>query len=387
MVETTIKPEWINTSSRLAQLIAALSVEPLVAVDTESDSLYSYFEKVCLIQFSTPTADYLVDPLAVNVAALGSIFAAPSIQKIFHAAEYDFLSLKRDYDFTFVNLFDTMVAARILGWSRYGLGALLEERFGVQLDKRFQRYNWAERPLSKKALTYAHLDTHYLISLRQIQVRELEKQNRLREATEAFERLTNVQPTPKLFDPDDFWRIKNAKELKPQQQAILRELFILRDQIAQKLDRPPFKVMSDGLLFELAQLQPQNQTELRRIKGIGEKLLHYNASDILQAIKRGQVNPPPRYPIYNHRPDDRTLTRYENLRRWRNHLAAERGVEPDVIMSNQALMSIARNNPRTIETLAQMGVLGEWQHQTYGQTLLEVLRNGSGVDLQPQQWE
>lgn len=371
---STAQLKWIDTPAKLAQLIKDLSDEPLIAVDTESDSLYSYFEKVCLIQFSTPQNDYLVDPLVIDVSSLASIFATETIQKVFHAAEYDFLSLKRDYNFEFTNLFDTMLAARILGWPRYGLGALLEEHFDVQLDKRFQRYNWGQRPLDEKALTYAHLDTHYLIPLREIQLQELKKQNHLREATEAFNRVTHVQPTVRVFDPEDFWRIRGSRELKPQQQAILRELFVLRDQIAQKLDRPPFKVMGDSVLIELARAQPHNQAGLKQIKGLGARLLQHNKHDILHAIERGQTAPTPRYPANHSRLDNRTLSRYENLRQWRNNLAAERGVEPDVIISNHTLMSIARNNPKTLDTLTQLGVLGEWQFEAYGETLLKVLK-------------
>jgi ribonuclease D len=373
--ESKVQLEWIDTRAKLTELIKVLSGEPLIAVDTESDSLYSYFEKVCLIQFSTPYADYLVDPLAADISSLALIFADASIQKIFHAAEYDFLSLKRAYDFSFANLFDTMLAARILGWPHYGLGALLKEQFGVKLDKRFQRYNWGQRPLSKKALNYAHLDTHYLIPLRHAQYQELKNQNRLREAAEAFERLTQIQPSAKTIEPDDFWRIKNSKELKPQQQAILRELFILRDKIAQKLDRPAFKVMNDGVLLELAKVQPQSFEELKQVKGVGTRLIYYNGADILGAINEGQTSSPPRYPSNNYRPDDSTLIRYEYLRQWRNDLAAKRGVEPDVIINNHTLMSIARNNPKTLSKLSKMGILGDWQCETYGATLLEVLKN------------
>jgi ribonuclease D len=375
--KSSIKPLWINTSAGLDRLIKELFKEPLVAVDTESDSLYSYFEKVCLIQFSTPKADYVVDPLAIDVSKLAVVFADASIQKVFHAAEYDFLSLKRDYSFTFNNLFDTMVAARILGWNPYGLGALLSEHFGVQLDKRFQRYNWGQRPLSQKALDYAHLDTHYLIPLQAIQLEALQKQHRLREAQEAFERITRIQPSPKVFDPDDFWRIKGSKELKPQQQAVLRELFVLRDKIARKLDRPSFKVMNDVILLKLARIQPQDQAALQQIKGLSERLVEYNSGDILNAIQRGQDVPPPEYPSVHHWRDDSTMARYEVLRQWRNSFAAQRGVEPDVIISNQTLMDIARHNPKTLNKLTKIGVLGEWQFETYGKTLLKVLKNAT----------
>lgn len=373
----TYQPIWIDSRLRLDQLIKDLAEEPLIAVDTESDSLYSYFEKVCLIQFSTPRADYLVDPLSMDVVKLAPLFANPASQRVFHAAEYDLLSLKRDYDFTFTNLFDTMLAARILGWPRYGLGPILEEYFGVKLDKRFQRHNWGQRPLSQQALDYARLDTHYLLPLREIQLNALRKQNRLQEAIEAFERQTHVQPSAKVFDPNDFWRIKGSKDLEPQQQAILRELFITRDKIARKIDRPPFKVMNDSVLVQLAKEQPQSEKTLHEIKGLGIKLLQHDAQHILRAIYEGRTAPPPQYPSNHHRPDDETIARYEALRHWRNTLAAERGVEPDVIISNNTLMDIARRNPKTLSTLTKMGVLGNWQFETYGQTLLNVLKRAA----------
>lgn len=368
--------KWIDTLTDLQDLISVLAGQPVVAVDTESDSLYSYYEKVCLIQFSVPGVDFLVDPLAVDISTLEPFFANASIQKIFHAAEYDFLSLKRDYGFSFNNLFDTMLAARILGWSHFGLASLLEKYFGVKPDKRFQRYNWGQRPLDQKALNYAHLDTHYLIALRDIQIRDLQQNSRMREALEAFERLTQVEPSPKVFDTEGFWRIKHAKDLKPQQLAVLRELFILRDQIARRLDRPPFKVVTNKALLELARIQPTTYTDLHKLSGIGKKFLQHNGKKVLAAIKTGQSALPPQPQPGNHvRPDPNTLFRYETLRQWRNDLAAQRGVEPDVIINNNTLMDIARSNPKTLGKLTKLGVLGDYQKETYGQKLLQVLRS------------
>lgn len=369
---------WIDEQEQLEQLIKTLQQEQLVAVDTESDSLYSYFEKVCLVQFSTTTTDYLVDPLRVNILGLGSFFADSSIQKVFHAAEYDFLSLKRDYGFSFNNLFDTMIAARVLGWSRYGLSSLLSEQFDVKLDKRFQRYNWSQRPLSKKALNYARLDTHFLLPLREIQMAELKQKNRLTEALAAFKRETLVEPTAKAFDPDDFWRIKGARDLGSRQQAVLRELFILRDQIARNLDRPPFKVMTNSTLIRLSKEQPGHTGELSQVKGVGKTLVRYDGTKLLKAIERGQNAPSPQYQSnQQHHPDNSTLSRYETLRQWRNSLAAQRGVEPDVIMSNSKLMDIARRNPKSLSALVKAGVLGDWQFETYGKTVLNVLKGAS----------
>jgi ribonuclease D len=368
-------PLWINTAPLLEELLVQLSTQPVVAVDTESDSLYRYFEKICLIQFSIPGTDYLVDPFAVDPTVLAPVFANPAIQKVFHAAEYDVLCLKRDFGFSFANFFDTMVAARILGWPHYGLSALLEQYFTVKLDKSFQRYNWRQRPLDADAIHYARLDTRYLLPLREIQLEQLQQIGRLQEALEAFARETHFEPTPKLFNPEGFWRIKGAKELDPQQQAVLRQLFITRDNIARQLDHPPFRVIGNSTLLRLAKQQPKRLTQLQHIKEFSHRSLQESLPEILNAIIVGQAAPPPQPHSDRARPDPQVTLRYEALRHWRNTAAAARGVEPDVIMSNHTLMDIARHNPKTLATLAHMELLGEWQYETYGKTLLKVLKN------------
>src|SRR5512139_501768 len=171
----TIEAELVETHSHLQRMVDALSQTPIIAVDTESNSLHAYREQVCLVQFSTPTTDYLVDPLALqDLSPLAPLFADPGIEKIFHAAEYDLLCLSRDFGFKFANLFDTMLAARILGRNMVGLGSLLESEFGILLDKRHQRADWGKRPLPEDQLSYARLDTHFLIPLRNHMRQELQ---------------------------------------------------------------------------------------------------------------------------------------------------------------------------------------------------------------------
>ena len=159
--------QTITKQVELKHLAHILANHNILAVDTESNSLFAYREQVCLIQFSTPEADYLVDPLTLSdLSPLGPIFADTRIQKVFHAAEYDLLCLKRDFGFNFNNLFDTMLAARILGRKEVGLGSILEEEFDLQVDKRHQRANWGQRPLPGYLLDYARQDTHFLIPVR-----------------------------------------------------------------------------------------------------------------------------------------------------------------------------------------------------------------------------
>jgi ribonuclease D len=228
----------------------------------ESNGLYAYQEQVCLIQISISNGkvdqtsersaalevtDYILDPLRLpDLDGLGKLMADPKVEKVFHAAEYDILSMKRDFGHTFHNLFDTMLAARILGWRQLGLASILEQEYGVELDKRFQRANWGRRPLSPEQISYARMDTHYLLALRDRLEAELESKGRLREASESFERLAAVTPAPRSFDPDEFWQLLNGRrQLSPQQNAVLRRLYIFRDQEAQRRNRPPFKVFGN----------------------------------------------------------------------------------------------------------------------------------------------
>ena len=244
--QTVSNYQFIKTAQQLNQLIKQLRQEDCIAIDTESDSLYSYFEKVCLLQISTETENYIVDPLLVDITPFGEIFASPNQEKIFHAAEFDILSLNRDYGFEFNNLFDTMLAAKILGWEKIGLGNILEKHFSIKSNKQFQQYNWGKRPIDAQALNYAYNDTAYLHQLRALQIKLLTKNKRLKEAYAAFNRLKTLKSTPKHFSPSQFWRIKNAKFLEPNQQALLQSLFVFRDNYARYVDMPSFKIMSDA---------------------------------------------------------------------------------------------------------------------------------------------
>ncbi|MBI4790642.1 MAG: HRDC domain-containing protein [Chloroflexi bacterium] len=371
-------PLWVATPSGLAAVQAELANVVTLAVDTESDSLYSYFEKVCLLQFSTHVADYVVDPLALpDIAALGPILANPQVEKVFHAAEYDILCLKRDYEFTFENLFDTMIAARILGWPNVGLGNILQERFGVALNKKMQRADWGHRPLTAEQIAYAREDTHYLLALRDLQIRELENMGRLEEAREEFERLTRVEPTPRRFDPDGYWNLDGARDLDPVQLGVLRELFHFRDVQARKEDHPPFRVLSDTTLFRISSHHPNSLRELGRIAGVSSYVAQRYGQPILQAIGRGRAAPqttPPHPRARREAPlDNSARARLGRLKDWRKHRAEARGVAPDVIVSNDVLFAAARKNPRTLETLIAASDLGPWKAKEYGEELLNVL--------------
>ncbi|HLF25953.1 MAG TPA: HRDC domain-containing protein [Anaerolineae bacterium] len=370
-------PLLVATSVQLQALLARLQAKSAVAVDTEANSLYAYTERVCLVQISIPGADFLIDPrsTAIDLSPLRAVFADPSIEKVFHACEYDVISLRRDFDFTFANLFDTMWAARILGWPRVGLADILKEHFGVTLDKRWQRYNWGQRPLPREALAYARLDTHYLLPLRDLQLRELRERERLEEAREVFADLAQSAAATRAEAEraDGFWRVKGVYDLEPLGRALLRELYLYREREARRLDRPPFKVISDQTLLAIAGVRPTQLDQLRRVPGLSAAQAERHGSSLLQAVARGKQamppDPPPRKGI-----DPAVLDRYERLREWRKQAAAERGVEADVIVSNATLMALAHRRPRALDDLQGIDGLGPWRRRTYGQAILEILR-------------
>jgi ribonuclease D len=368
-------PILVTEMSQLAALVAQLCRCSVIAVDTESNSLHAYQEQVCLIQFSIPGADYLVDPLAdLDLAALGGVFADPAVEKVFHAAEYDVMCLRRDFGWTFANLFDTMWAARVLGWPYSGLGNILQEQFGVQLNKRWQRHDWGRRPLSPDALAYARLDTHYLLPLRERMLAELRKQDRLEEAREFFDEVVQAQPNFHTFEPhEDVWRVKGVWDLEPREQAVLRELLIWRDLEARKRDCPPFKIITDQILVALAQARPRRLEEITAINGLKEFHQRRYGRKIVKAVARGLEAPLPVSPPRPPRPPEKVLLRYETLRRWRKKVAARRNVDADVIVSNAALWTLAQRTPRTLAELADLGVFGSWKLKTYGEALLNVL--------------
>jgi ribonuclease D len=370
-------PIWVDTPAALAAMVQHLNQEPILAVDTESNSLYAYFERVCLIQFSVPGADYLLDPLALDdLSALAPILAEQAVEKVFHAAEYDVMTLKRDHGFQFANLFDTMIASRVLGWSQYGLGNILDEWFGVAQDKRMQRHNWARRPLDADEMKYARLDTHYLLPLREILLAELQKTGLLAEAQEMFAEVTTAVWQGNKFDANGFWRIRGARDLDSTGLAVLRKLYHFRDREARQRDRPPFKIIADATLLCLAQTQPRTPGEMNHIKGMTSYLVRRYGQSVLQAIAQGQRAKPPSPPRNrsHRRPDQKVIERYEALRAWRKRRAAQRGVEPDVILPNATLMALARRRPTTLKDLEKTGILGPVKRTKYGQEILRVLR-------------
>jgi ribonuclease D len=372
-VENLSEALLITRQSGLHRLAERLAGEAVVAVDTESNSLHAYREQVCLVQFSTLHEDFLVDPLALkDLSLLAPIFENPHIEKVFHAAEYDLICLRRDFGFHFNNLFDTMAAARILGREEVGLGALLEAEFNVHLDKRYQRANWGQRPLPAALLAYAREDTHSLIPLRNVLKKELEQQDLWPLAAEDFNRLCAVNGFVTENRGPDCWRISGAQDLEPQQAAVLQELCRYRDRVARNMNRPLFKVLGDRQLLEVAQSTPKSMDELGQVQGISPGQLERHGPSMLAAVQRG-LRLEPVYPPRQHRPAEPVLERMELLRRWRKETAQALLLKSDVILPRDLLESLAVNNPRTPEALALVMQSTPWRLERFGEQILQVI--------------
>ena len=365
----------VTTQKEWLECLKALQQEPRLAIDLEANSLFAYREQVCLIQISIPGQDYIVDPTAaLELGGLGDLFGNPDIEKVFHAAEYDLILVKRQYDWILKNLFDTMWAARILGYPRCGLANLLHDFFDVQQDKKHQKANWCRRPLTDSMLAYAQMDTHLLLRLRDEMAEELRDDNCLAEAQEIFAGQCHIHLNDNSFNPDDFWSINGTRDLSPQKQALVKALFIFRDSQARRLDRPPFKVFDNRTIIELAEAAPKYLEELSHIHGMSRGQVRRYGRPILQVIAQARHDrPPKRPPKTNKRPPDAVVNRYEKLHNWRKEKAKKRGVESDVIISRVALWSLAWANPQSAAELANTDKVGPWRQETYGAEILTLL--------------
>jgi ribonuclease D len=372
MSETLPPPVWVNTQPLLQKMIADLVTQKRLAVDTESNSLHAFREQVCLVQISSATTDYLIDPLVLkDLSTLAPFFSDPKTEKIFHAAEYDLVCLRRDFGFSFANLFDTMHAARILGYPAVGLDRLLNDKFKIQTDKRHQKANWAARPLTKEQIHYARLDTHYLFDLRDVLEKELFEKERLTFAQEDFTRACLFDEQKHKNGIESWERFASRKDLSLRDLTILASLCKWRDHEAEKLNRPVYKVIMDDTLVSISKNSPQHKVDLSAL-GLSEKQIHLWGDGVLAAIRQGLAAPLVVRKQAETR-DDAFLRRLEKLKIWRKKIGLEVGVESDVILPKPYVSAIAEKPPKDINELASIMKETPSRVEKYGVQILKVL--------------
>lgn len=282
----------IESTLDFLSLVDELANHRYIAIDTESNSFYAYFEKLCLVQISTSDGDYVIDPLAVeDLSPLSRVLVDPGIEKIFHAASNDIMGLKRDFHFDVSNLFDTSVACKLLGDTQLGLANVLNDRFGVVLNKKWQRFDWGRRPLNADQIDYARLDTHYLIPLRHKLAADLRARQLWEAAREACTKLEAQESQKRPFHPDSFIHIHGARRLDPTGKRILKALFLFREHEARRRNRAPFRILTNETLLRLALDRPKNASEFQHIKGLPRNFQNGHAASSLIALIRKSENP------------------------------------------------------------------------------------------------
>lgn len=283
-------PKLIAAQGEFDWFIEEISEATHLAVDSESNSYFAYRPRICLIQFSTNSKDFILDPLTLkDLSGLGHILSDPSIEKIFHAAENDLIGFKRDYRFQVMNIFDTSIACRLLGRKRLGLARILSKDFGITMDKKYQRCNWERRPLNQEQLYYAQQDTRFLLKLRDELHGQLIERNLWNQAKEEFARLERIRiKPPREWDPDGYLRLRGVHKLSKSSLRVLKELFSYREHLARKTNKAPFRIMNNEVMVRLARETPDNKHDLLEIKGLPSRFRGKGATHLLRAINKAK---------------------------------------------------------------------------------------------------
>ena len=368
---------YLDTAQETSRFLRSIADVDLLAIDTEGASFHRFVDRIYLLQLSTRDRSAIIDPLPIGTPQeLGVLLESPKVQVVFHDADYDLRLLHQDYGWQVRNIFDTRVAAQLLGIRAFGLAALLEKYFGVKLDKKHQRADWSMRPLTRDMLDYAAQDTMHLLALRDRLADELKRAGRWEWAREEFALLEATR-----WDADDaanaFLRMKGARDLNRRELAILRELVAWRDEVARKADRATFRVLGNEPLLEIVRAKPSTREALAAIKGMPRSLLERSASDLLDAVRHGLAIPDadlPRFPkALRWERDPDFDARASALRTVRDAAASRLDMDPGVLCSRDRLEAVARRNPQTMDELREIPELRRWQIEELGPEFLKQL--------------
>jgi ribonuclease D len=376
-------PLYLDTPETVDSFLASInasagSVESRsIALDTEGASFHRFVDRIYLLQLSTRDRTAIIDPIPIGrPSALGRILEDPQIEIVFHDADYDLRLLQQDYQWHVRNIFDTRIAAQLLGLRAFGLAALLERYFGVKLDKKHQRADWSMRPLTQGMLDYAAQDTIHLLELRDKLERELERAGRLGWAREEFSLLEGTAWADGGAD-DAFLRVKGARDLSRRELAVLRELVQWRDGVAAQLDRATFRIVGNEQLLEIARRQPGSSDLLSSIKGVPRGMIESRGGEIIGAVARGLAVPESALPKFPKAPrwdrDPEFDVRVAALKTVRDAAATRLDLDPGVLCARERLEAVARKNPSSSEEMADVRELRAWQRGVLGEDFLKAL--------------
>ena len=371
------RAEYLDTPDSVGRWLSSIEGSKLVALDTEGASFHRFVDRIYLLQVSTREHTAVIDPLPIGTpAGLGAIIEDPSVEIVFHDADYDLRLLQQDYAWQVRNVFDTRVAAQLLGIKAFGLAALLDQFFGVKLDKKHQRADWSMRPLTRDMLDYAAQDTMYLPALRDELKAQLESKGRWSWAREEFTRLEGTRWSSE-DDAAAFMRMKGARDLSRRELALLKELVAWRNAVAAEHDKATFRVLGNEPLFAIAQSAPRDRAALSAIKGMPRGILETRSQGLLDAVARGLAVPEAELPKFPRGlrwdKDPEFDARVSAIRTARDAIAAKLDMDTGVLFPREKMESVARANPKSLEELDAIPDLRKWQIEVLGQGILDAL--------------
>ena len=374
----TESAEYLDQPAEVNRFLDQIADVTELALDTEGASFHRFLDRIYLLQISTRERSAIIDPLPIgSPEKLGNLLQSNDVEVVFHDADYDLRLLHQDYGWHVTNIFDTRVAAQLLGIKSFGLAALLEQFFDVKLDKKHQRADWSTRPLPADMLEYAVQDTRFLLPLRDHMKSQLEHRGRWSWAQEEFARLEGTRWETET-EMEGFLRMKGARDLTRRELAVLREVSNWRDKVAEQLDRATFRVMGNEVLFDLARLAPRNVTELSPIKGMPKGMIERGGADLIAAVRRGLEVPEatlPKFPRGQRWNKDRDFDdRVARLKAIRDAAAARLELDPGVLCSRERLENVARSGAKTLDDLEKVPDLRRWQVEEMGEDFLSALR-------------
>lgn len=369
---------YVETADALKEVADVFLNADCIGVDLEADSMFHFREKVCLIQMAVGDFIAVIDPLSIeDMGPIVPVFERPEIRKIFHGSDYDVRSLNRDFGITIRNLFDTELASRFLGIPETGLGSVMKQRFGVELDKTYQKKDWSKRPLTEGMIKYGAGDVIYLPRLAAILDRELEEKGRTEWVEEECLLLSGVRHQDNGNAPL-FTKVKGAGKLDRRSLAVLEELLKLRLVLSEKKDRPPFKVFSNASLHTLAKEKPTSTRRLKACGALSPRQTAAHGAQILKAVEQGIALPEeelPRYPR-GKRPsfNPEIPKRMDAIKSYRDDMAHRLALDPPILINKALMTAIAVRNPDTVDELDSIDGLRQWQISTLGQGIITALR-------------
>jgi ribonuclease D len=339
----------ITSARQLSDLVAVITLHRRIAIDTEADSLHCYREKLCLLQISVRGSDFIVDPLAnVDLSALRDALAEKEI--VLHGADYDLRLLRRNMGFVPKQIFDTVIAARLIGVREFSLASLVKQYFEIELAKGSQKANWAQRPLSAKMVEYALNDTRYLLPLAERLEDELESRDRMEWFRQSCQRALDFSAVDRERDVDEAWRISGAGALRGRASAILRELWNWRESEAEAADRPPFHILQNRELLKSAERFAAGETaDYKHFSDRRRRAFRDAAERGLQLAEKDWPMRPKRTGT---RPSAEVIKRIEKLRHNRDQAAKELHIEPSFIAPRASLEAIGTDQTRSDALLA-----------------------------------